>query len=53
MGAVMGVVGFAQAAFLGVPSNVGLVVALTLVAISAWSATVAAALPLVLRRLRR
>jgi magnesium transporter len=52
MGAVMGVVGLAQAAFLGVPSNVGLVVALTLVAISAWSATVAAALPLVLRRLR-
>jgi magnesium transporter len=52
MGAVMGVVGFAQAAFLGVSSDIGLVVALTLVAISAWSATVAAALPLVLRRLR-
>ncbi|HET6746329.1 MAG TPA: magnesium transporter [Candidatus Limnocylindria bacterium] len=52
MGLVMGAVGFAQAAFLGVPSDIGLVVALTLVAISAWSATVAAALPLVLRRLR-
>jgi magnesium transporter len=52
MGLVMGAVGFAQAAFLGVSSDIGLVVALTLVAISAWSATVAAALPLVLRRLR-
>jgi magnesium transporter len=51
MGAVMGVVGFGQALFLGVPTNVGLVVAATVVAISAWSATVAAALPLVLRRL--
>jgi magnesium transporter len=52
MGAVMAVVGFGQAALLGVSGNIGLVVALTLVAISAWSATVAAALPLVLRRLR-
>jgi magnesium transporter len=52
MGLAMGVVGFAQAAFLGVSSDIGLVVALTLVAISAWSATVAAALPLILRRLR-
>jgi magnesium transporter len=52
MGLVMGVVGFAQAALLGVGSDIGLVVGLTLVAISAWSATVAAALPLVLRRLR-
>jgi magnesium transporter len=52
MGAVMGVIGFAQAALLGVDRNIGLVVALTLVAISAWSATVAAALPLILRKLR-
>ena len=52
MGLAMGVIGFAQAAFLGVGSEIGLVVALTLVAISAWSATVAAALPLILRRLR-
>jgi magnesium transporter len=52
MGGVMGVVGFAQAQLLGVGSDIALVVALTLVAISAWSATVAAALPLVLRRLR-
>jgi len=52
MGLAMGVIGFAQAAFLGVGSEIGLVVALTLVAISAWSATVAAALPLILRWLR-
>jgi magnesium transporter len=52
MGGVMGLVGFAQAQLLGVGSDIALVVALTLVAISAWSATVAAALPLVLRRLR-
>jgi len=51
MGAVMGVVGFGQAVLLGVPTNIGIVVAATVVAISAWSATVAAALPLVLRRL--
>lgn len=52
MGAVMGVIGFGQAALLGVGPNIGLVVAATLLAISAWSATVAAALPLILRRLR-
>ena len=52
MGVAMGAIGFAQAALLGVGSEVGLVVALTLVAISAWSATVAAALPLILRWLR-
>jgi magnesium transporter len=51
MGGVMGVVGFGQSLFLGVPTNVGLVVAVTVIAISTWSATVAAALPLVLRRL--
>jgi magnesium transporter len=52
MGLVMGAVGFAQAQLLGVGADIGLVVALTLVAISAWSATVAAALPLILRRLK-
>jgi magnesium transporter len=51
MGAVMGVVGFAQALLLDVDTDIGLVVAVTVVAISTWSATVAAALPLVLRRL--
>ena len=38
-------------ALLGVGSDVGLVVALTIVAISTWSAIVAAFLPLVVRRL--
>ena len=51
MGAVMGAVGFALAGLLGVGSDVGLVVAITIVAISAWSAIVAAFLPLVVRRL--
>ncbi|HET6381239.1 MAG TPA: magnesium transporter [candidate division Zixibacteria bacterium] len=51
MGAVMGVVGFGQSVLLDVERDIGLVVAVTLVAISAWSATVAAALPLLLRRL--
>ena len=52
MGLAMGVIGFGQAWLLGVGPDIGLVVALTLVAISAWSATVAAALPLILRWLR-
>jgi magnesium transporter len=52
MGVAMGVIGYGQAALLGVEPSVGLVVALTLVAISAWSATVAAGLPLILRWLR-
>jgi magnesium transporter len=51
MGLAMGVIGLAQAAVLGVGAQIGLVVALTLVAIGTWSAVVAAALPLVLRRL--
>ena len=52
MGLVMALVGFGQAALLGVGPNIGLVVAVSIVAISTWSATVAAALPLILRRLR-
>ncbi|HET9540574.1 MAG TPA: magnesium transporter [Candidatus Limnocylindria bacterium] len=51
LGGVMGMVGFALAGLLGVGSDVGLVVALTIVAISTWSAIVAAFLPLVVRRL--
>ena len=51
MGGVMGLVGFALAGLLGVGSDIGLVVALTIVAISTWSAIVAAFLPLVVRRL--
>ncbi|MDP8905150.1 MAG: magnesium transporter [Chloroflexota bacterium] len=52
IGAVMGVVAFLRGELLGVGSDVGAVVALTIVAICLWSATVAAVLPLALRRLR-
>jgi magnesium transporter len=48
----MAVAGFVRAYLLGVESDIGIVVALTIVAISFWAATVAAALPLILRRLR-
>jgi magnesium transporter len=51
LGAVMAVVGYAQAVLLGMGPVIGPVVATTIVAISVWSATVAAALPLLLRRL--
>jgi len=52
LGAVMAVVAFGRAAILGVGVDVGLVVSITILAICLWSATVAAALPLALRRLR-
>jgi magnesium transporter len=52
LGGVMAVAGFVRAYLLGVESEIGIVVALTIVAISFWAATVAAALPLILRRLR-
>ena len=52
MGVVMAVVALGRAQLLGVGTNVGLVVAVTILAISLWSATVAAVLPLTLRRLR-
>jgi magnesium transporter len=52
MGAVMAVVAFGRASILGVGVDVGLVVAVTILAICIWSATVAAVLPLALRRLR-
>ncbi len=52
LGAVMSVVAFGRAALLGVGPNIGAVVALTILAICIWSATVAAVLPLLLRRLR-
>jgi magnesium transporter len=52
LGGVMAVAGFVRAYLLGVESDIGIVVALTIVAISFWAATVAAALPLILRRLR-
>jgi magnesium transporter len=52
MGAVMAIVAFGRASILGVGADVGLVVAVTILAICLWSATVAAVLPLALRRLR-
>lgn len=52
LGAILAVVAFARAALLGVGPDIGVVVSLTILAICIWSATVAALLPLVLRRLR-
>jgi magnesium transporter len=48
----MAVVALGRAELLGVGTNIGIVVAVTILAISLWSATVAAVLPLTLRRLR-
>jgi magnesium transporter len=50
IGGVMSVVAFGRAIILGVGDPIAVVVALTILAICAWSATVAAALPLILRR---
>jgi len=50
LGLVMAVVAFGRAALLGATPDIGLVVSLTILAICVWSATVAAALPLLLRR---
>jgi magnesium transporter len=50
LGAIMAVVAFGRSALLGVGTNIGVVVALTILAICLWSATVAAVLPLLLRR---
>jgi hypothetical protein len=52
LGGVMAVVAFGRAWLLGVGTDVGEVVALTILAICLWSATVAAALPLLLKALR-
>jgi magnesium transporter len=52
LGAIMAVVAIGRAELLGVGLNIGLVVAATILAICVWSATVAAILPLTLRRLR-
>jgi len=51
MGAVMSVVAFGRAVILNVRPGVPEVVAITILAICLWSATVAGALPLILRRL--
>ncbi len=50
IGLFMAAVGVAQAVFLGVSNDIALVVALTLISICIWSATVASSLPLLLRR---
>lgn len=52
LGAIMAVIAFGRAALLGVGGDIGVVVSVTILAISLWSATVAAVLPLTLRRLR-
>ncbi len=52
LGAVMAVVAFGRAQLLGVGVDIGVVVSVTILAICIWSATVAAVLPLTLRRLR-
>lgn len=52
IGIVMAGVAFGRAWLLGVGPDIGGVVALTILAICLWSATVAAALPLLLRALR-
>jgi len=51
MGLGMAVIAFGRAEWLGVGHDLALVVALSIVIICAWSATVAAVLPLVLRAL--
>lgn len=51
LGAVMAVIAFGRAALLGVGTDIGTVVSLAILAICLWSATVAAVLPLALRRL--
>jgi magnesium transporter len=52
IGLVMAAVAFTRSELLGVGSDISLVVAVTITAVCLWSATVAAVLPLVIRRLR-
>lgn len=52
LGVIMAVIAFGRAALLNVGMDVGVVVSITILAICIWSATVAAVLPLALRRLR-
>jgi magnesium transporter len=51
MGAVMGIAAVGQAWFLNVNSNIATAVSISVIAICTWAATVAAALPLIQRRL--
>jgi magnesium transporter len=50
MGLVMGVAAIGQAWFLNVSSDIATAVSISVIAICVWAATVAAALPLILRR---
>ena len=50
LGVILAALGFARAGLLGVGPEIGLVVALTVLVICGWAATLAAALPLILRR---
>lgn len=52
LGVAMGLVGFLRAYLLGVSYDIGMVVALSALAIVIWASFVAAILPLVLHRLR-
>jgi magnesium transporter len=52
IGLIMAAVAIVRAQILGVGTNIGMVVAVTILAICLWSALVAAVLPLTLRRLR-
>jgi magnesium transporter len=52
LGVIIAIVAYGRAALLGVGADIGLVVAITILAIAVWSATVAAALPLLLRQFR-
>jgi magnesium transporter len=52
LGLIMAVIAFVRAQLLNVGPNIGFVVAAAILAICLWSATVAAVLPLTLRRLR-
>jgi hypothetical protein len=52
LGVIIAIVAYGRAALLGVGADISLVVAITILAIAVWSATVAAALPLLLRQFR-
>jgi magnesium transporter len=52
LGGIMAVAAYGRAYILGVGTDVGIVVALTILAICLWAATIAAVLPLALRRIR-
>jgi magnesium transporter len=52
LGGIMAMIAFGRAQLLNVGTDIGFVVGVAILAVCLWSATVAAALPLILRRLR-